>query len=77
MIGLARSLWGFVATPLGGVLIAGALAASIYGKGWTDGRAALKASIVEVQGKAQAGAKQEADRVIGGDRSRVKGFDRD
>ncbi len=76
-----HALIAFAFGPVGrwfvGIGFAVAFCAMIYGKGYSDGGDAARASIAAQQAKAQAGAKQEADRVQGGDRSRVKGFDRD
>lgn len=54
-----------------------AVAASIYAKGRIDGREALRAKLDAQAAQALGLAKKEADRVIGGDRSKVEGFDRD
>ena len=62
---------------LAGTLFVLALAASIYAKGRIDGRASLQAKIDAREATAKAAAKVETDRVVGGDRSKVKGFDRD
>jgi hypothetical protein len=76
-----HALIAFAIGPVGrwiaGIAFVGVLALSIYSKGYGDGGRALQAKIDAREAKATAGAKKEADRVQGGDRSNVKGFDRD
>jgi hypothetical protein len=76
-----HALIAFALGPVGrwvaGAVFIVALAASIYAKGRIDGRDAMQAKYEAMNAAAAAGAKKEADRVQGGDRSKVKGFDRD
>lgn len=76
-----HALVAFALGPVGrwvaGAAFVGVLALSIYSKGYGDGGRAVQAKIDAQAAKAAAGAKRETDRVQGGDRSKVEGFDRE
>ncbi len=79
--GLIHALIAFAFGTVGrcfvGIGFAVTFCALLYCQGCSDGGHAERASIAAENAKARAGAKQEVDRVTGGNRDRVEGFDRD